>query len=218
MDVVCGTSCWFCVAAAIRAAQTGLAAAKRRLASSQAAIKAQAAAMEAAEAAEQAHKREALLALKGKIDEVRDNIGVRADKFRQLQKQKREQEKHEFEALQEQGINPYEVYRRRDAEAAAAKAAADLAAGQAQRRAAIAAAIAEEENSIRKSWPGRSLTDRYDARQQEFAGSLLDVNLTDWSDWLAGNLQGVVVLQWVCKGNIQRMPGLQPYIAANNGY
>jgi hypothetical protein len=30
---------------------------------------------------------------------------------RQLQKQKRDQERREFEALQEQGLNPYEVYR-----------------------------------------------------------------------------------------------------------
>jgi hypothetical protein len=30
---------------------------------------------------------------------------------RQLQKQKRDQEQREFEALQEQGLNPYEVYR-----------------------------------------------------------------------------------------------------------
>jgi len=69
---------------------------------------------------------------------------------RQLRKQKKEQEQREFEALQEQGLNPYEVYRVRDAEATAAHAAAQLAAVQRQRKADIAAALAAEDQAHRK--------------------------------------------------------------------
>lgn len=70
--------------------------------------------------------------------------------YRQLRKQKKEQEQREFEALQEQGLNPYEVYRVRDAEATAAHAAAQLAAVQRQRKADIAAALAAEDQAHRK--------------------------------------------------------------------
>jgi hypothetical protein len=69
---------------------------------------------------------------------------------RQLRKLKREQEQREFEALQEQGLNPYEIYRVRDAEAAAVQAAAQQAARQKQRKAEIAAALAAEDRAHRK--------------------------------------------------------------------
>lgn len=69
---------------------------------------------------------------------------------RQLRKQKHEQEQREFEALQEQGLNPYQVYRVRSQEAAAAKAAAALEAVQQQRRAKLAASLASEESTYRK--------------------------------------------------------------------
>lgn len=69
---------------------------------------------------------------------------------RQLRKQKKEQEQREFEALQEQGLNPYEVYRVRDAEAAAAQAVAQQAARQKQRTAEIAAALEAEDRVHRR--------------------------------------------------------------------
>jgi hypothetical protein len=177
-----------CFAAAVhRAAQEGHTAAKCRLAASQTAIRAHAEELAQAAAAEQERRRQALMSLKSKIDEVRENVGQKADRFRcvgsrsltvqsvwctnlyelgimgatayaaqsqqhavpaydqlstiatcivqaaavykclvgrscstfdlvlvpcrQLQKQKRDQERREFEALQEQGLNPYEVYR-----------------------------------------------------------------------------------------------------------
>jgi hypothetical protein len=76
--------------------------------------------------------------------------GVSAVLHRQLRKQKKEQEQREFEALQEQGLNPYEVYRVWDAEAAAARAAVQQAAQQTQRQAEIAAALEAEEQAHRK--------------------------------------------------------------------
>lgn len=69
---------------------------------------------------------------------------------RQLRKHKKEQERREFEALQEQGLNPYEVYRVRDAEAAAVQAAAQQAARQQQRKVEIAAALEAEARVHRK--------------------------------------------------------------------
>ncbi|WIA22675.1 hypothetical protein OEZ85_001086 [Tetradesmus obliquus] len=134
----------------IRAAQEGHAAAKRRLAASQGAIRATAEELAQAAAAEQERRRQALMSLKSKIDELRENVGQKADRFRQLQKQKRDQERREFEALQEQGLNPYEVYRLRDAEAAAAKAAAELSQQQAARMRGIAAVLDNEEKEYQK--------------------------------------------------------------------
>lgn len=76
--------------------------------------------------------------------------GLLAVLCRQLRKLKREQEQREYEALQEQGLNPYEIYRVRDAEAAAVQAAAQQAARQKQRKAEIAAALAAEDRAHRK--------------------------------------------------------------------
>lgn len=94
-----------------RAAKELQAAAKKRLAASQVAIRAHVAELAQAAAAQEQRRRDALMSLKATIDAVRDSIGQKADRFRQLQKQKREQERWEFESLQEQGLNPYEVYR-----------------------------------------------------------------------------------------------------------
>jgi acyl-CoA reductase-like NAD-dependent aldehyde dehydrogenase len=65
-----------------RAAESGHAAAKRRLAASQAAIRSHAEELAQAAAAEQERRRQALLSLKSKIDEVRENVGQKADRFR----------------------------------------------------------------------------------------------------------------------------------------
>jgi hypothetical protein len=65
-----------------RAAQEGHAAAKRRLAASQAAIRAHAEELAQAAAAEQERRRQALTSLKSNIDEVRENVGQKADRFR----------------------------------------------------------------------------------------------------------------------------------------
>ena len=69
---------------------------------------------------------------------------------RQLRKQKKEQQQREFESLQEQGLNPYQVYRERDADAAATRQAAQLVANQQQRKAEIAVALAAEDKAHRK--------------------------------------------------------------------
>lgn len=66
----------------LKAAQDGQAAARQRLAASQAAIRAAAAEVDAAAAAEEQRRRQALLSLKGKIEEVRENVGKKAEKFR----------------------------------------------------------------------------------------------------------------------------------------
>jgi hypothetical protein len=88
--------------------------------------------------------------LKDKADKVRAGVAKKAETTRQLRKQKEEQERREFELLQEQGLNPYEVYRVRSTEAAAAKAASERAALQQQRRTALAAALSKEEEAHRK--------------------------------------------------------------------
>lgn len=77
-------------------------------------------------------------------------LGCHSPTRRQLRKHKKEQERREFEALQEQGLNPYEVYRVRDAQAAAVAAAAQQAARQQQRKAEIAAALEAEARAHRK--------------------------------------------------------------------
>ena len=51
------------------------------------------------------------------VRQVREEVAKKATLYRQLQKQKAEMHEHEFQDLLEQGLNPYEVARRRDIEA-----------------------------------------------------------------------------------------------------
>lgn len=69
---------------------------------------------------------------------------------RHMQKQKKEMEAKEFESLQDSGFNPYEVYRKRDMAAAAAKEAVALAAGQVQRLKKVHKLLQEEEKEYQK--------------------------------------------------------------------
>lgn len=103
---------------------------------------------------------------------------------RQLRKQKKEHEQREFEALQEQGHNPYEVYRVRDAEAAAAHAAAQLACRQEQRKADIAAALAAEDRARKKLLAKQE----YDRKVQQQRKCSTEQQIDAWSkqplvDW-----------------------------------
>ena len=64
---------------------------------------------------------------------------------RQLQKQKREVEAKEFEALAEAGLNPYQVYRQRDIQAELEAEQSALAAGQAVRQEQVLGRLAAED-------------------------------------------------------------------------
>jgi hypothetical protein len=65
-------------------------------------------------AAEQARRREAVLGLKGSMAAVRADVARQAELAAVLQRQRRELHEREFGALVEAGMNPYEVFRRRD--------------------------------------------------------------------------------------------------------
>lgn len=59
-------------------------------------------------------RRQAVLSLKLSMTAVREEVAKKAKRYRQLQKQKKEVQEKEFQDLLEQGLNPYEVYRKKD--------------------------------------------------------------------------------------------------------
>lgn len=62
-------------------------------------------------------RRQAVASLKDSLATVRNEVAHKASIYHQVQKQKKEVQEKEFQDLIEQGLNPYEVYRRRDNEA-----------------------------------------------------------------------------------------------------
>eukprot|EP00775_Hariotina_reticulata_P005135 gene5135-5375_t len=161
------------------AAMAANAAARQRLAASQVAIRQHREDINAAASEEELRRRQALLTLKSKIDEVRDDMAQKAERFRQLQKQKREMEKREFEALQEAGLNPYEVYRTRDMEATAARAAAELTARQVERRVKIDEQLAQEDKEYRKKVAKKELNRQVECEYQRQMGIAAQQQRTD---------------------------------------
>eukprot|EP00798_Chlamydomonas_sp_ICE-L_P001975 gene1975-33392_t len=79
-------------------------------------------------------RRQAVSGLKGSLEE----------------KQKKELQEKEFQDLHDQGLNPYEVYRRRDVEAAAAKQRQTIADNIAERQVVVARQLALEEENRQK--------------------------------------------------------------------
>lgn len=59
-------------------------------------------------------RQQAVLGLKTSMVAVREEVARKATRYRQLQKQKKEVMEKEFQDLLEQGLNPYEVYRKKD--------------------------------------------------------------------------------------------------------
>ncbi|KAL6756552.1 hypothetical protein V8C86DRAFT_68936 [Haematococcus lacustris] len=95
-------------------------------------------------AAQNAARRQAVLGLKDSLAQVRSEVAHKAALYRQLQKQKREVQDKEFQDLIEQGLNPYEIYRRRDQKAQVARQRADIRRRIEQRQVEVAAQLARE--------------------------------------------------------------------------
>ena len=86
-----------------------------------------------------------MLGLKTSLVAVREEVAAKATRYRQLQKQKKEVQEREFQDLLEQGLNPYEVYRRKDVEREAARQRRTIRDNIASRQVTIAGQLAVEE-------------------------------------------------------------------------
>lgn len=98
------------------------------------------------------HRRQqAALALKANVDASREALAHRSALLRQKEDQKKELEAKEFEGLTEAGLNPYEVFRRRDNEAEEARRRQRVAVSIAERTAVIEADIEREAEAARRA-------------------------------------------------------------------
>jgi len=165
--------------ASIAAAATGLRTGRHRLQDDKSRAGAGMSEAAAAVQVEEVRRRCALMALKGNLDGVRHGVAAKAELFQQMQSQKRDLEAREFEELLEAGLNPYAVYRQREAEAAEEKAAAALAASQADRRVKLAAALKAEERQHHRTKQRQQIDRSVEARYQREMGTAAQLARTD---------------------------------------
>ncbi|GAX76218.1 hypothetical protein CEUSTIGMA_g3662.t1 [Chlamydomonas eustigma] len=90
-------------------------------------------------------RRQAVIGLKNSMVAVREEVADKAMRFRQLQKQKKEMHEKDFQDLLEQGLNPYEVHRKKDVEREVARQHKAIRDNIATRQVAIAEQLALEE-------------------------------------------------------------------------
>ncbi|MEW5303719.1 MAG: hypothetical protein WDW36_006383 [Sanguina aurantia] len=129
----------------VRAAEEGRERGRERLAERHAHAAATLARGQAATAAGNAARRGAVLALKESLGAVRREVAEKATLYRQLHKQRSEVHEREFQALLEQGINPYEVFRTRENQAIVAHRRQDIREHITARQTDIALRLAMEQ-------------------------------------------------------------------------
>lgn len=82
-------------------------------------------------------------------------MAQQAELARVLQRQRRDLQEKEFGALVEAGMNPYEVFRRRDQEAAAARQHEAITSNIATRQLEVAAQLAREQEAYAQKLAAR---------------------------------------------------------------
>ncbi|GLI70333.1 hypothetical protein VaNZ11_015289 [Volvox africanus] len=104
---------------------------------------------------EQGRRREAVLGLKSSMAAVRADVARQAELAAALQRQRREVQEKEFGALVEAGLNPYEVFRRRDQQEEAKRQHANIQSNIASRQLDLAAQLAREQEAYQRALAAR---------------------------------------------------------------
>lgn len=129
------------------AAEEGRTAAKERLKVGMEKIKRNQQRGEAALAQTNETRRQAVMNLKSNLTAVKQDVAQKAGVYRMLQKQKKEVQEREFQDLLDQGLNPYEVYRKREVDTQLARQQKDILDNISSRQAIIASQLALEEEA-----------------------------------------------------------------------
>ncbi|EFJ53186.1 hypothetical protein VOLCADRAFT_86216 [Volvox carteri f. nagariensis] len=106
-------------------------------------------------ASEQGRRREAVMGLKNSLAAVRADVARQAELAAALQRQRRELQEKEFGALVEAGLNPYEVFRRRDQQEEAQRQHAAIQSNISARQLELAAQLAREQESYQERMAAR---------------------------------------------------------------
>jgi hypothetical protein len=115
-------------------------------------------------------RRQAVLCLKSNLASVREDIARKAAMFRMLQKQKKEVQEREFQDLLDQGLNPYEVYRKREVEQALSRQQKVVQDNIAARQVEIARQLAEEDEAYARDMVDKERRKREAERLQKELG------------------------------------------------